>query len=141
MAITKNQIKLQLLSFFLLTIGLAFDFSTILIAQSKIFFNPCCVKALHSMYLHWNYYSIIFCAVSFIIGAYFGSFFIIAYSSRKSILLPTKIFGTFPTFSCNYGYHYDYKSLYFLSSINKGRRLDNRENNKKNITMWVSQRT
>jgi hypothetical protein len=28
------------------------------------------------------------------------------YSSLKSTLFPTKILGTFPTFSVNYGYHF-----------------------------------
>jgi hypothetical protein len=81
-------------------------FKTILIASSKMFLSPHWVNALHSIYLHWNYSSIIFCAVYFIIGACFGSFLINRYSSRKSILLPTKILGTLPTFSWSYGYHF-----------------------------------
>lgn len=132
---------MQPLYFFLITIGFALDFNTILMASSKIFFNPCWVKALHYMYLHWNSYSIIFWAVSFIIGAYFGSFFIIAYSSRKSILLPTNILGTFPTLYCNYGCHLIRKGSYFFSGINERIRLNDREDNEKNITMWVSERT
>jgi hypothetical protein len=34
-----------------------------------------------------------------------GSFFVIAYSSRRSTLLPTNILGTLPTFSVSSGYH------------------------------------
>jgi|LakMenE01Jun11ns_1017448.scaffolds.fasta_scaffold8446720_1 hypothetical protein len=67
--------------------------------SSKTALSPSCVSALHYMYLHLNSSSMILRAVSFIIGASFGSFFVKANSSLKSILLPTKIFGTLPTFS------------------------------------------
>ena len=135
-----HQIRLQLLSFFLRTMGFIFDFITILIASSNIVLRPCWVRALHSMYLHWNSSSMIFWAVSFIMGASFGSFFSIAYSSRKSILFPTKILGTFPTFSCNSGYHYAWNQSYFLAGIDKGRWLHNWKNNEKHIAMGVSER-
>lgn len=90
---------------FFLTIGFIFFCRTIRMASSKTPFSPSCVRALHSMYLHLNSSSITFLAFSFMMGASFGSFFRMAYSSRKSILLPTKILGTFPTFSCSSGYH------------------------------------
>lgn len=88
-------------SFFLLTIGLDLVFMTVLIASSKTYFSPTWLKALHSIYLHWNSSSMIFLAVYFWIGAYLGSFLMAAYSYLKSVLLPTNILGTFPTFSCN----------------------------------------
>lgn len=50
--LSNNQIKLHPLYFFLFTIGLAFDFITILIASSNMALSPSCVKALHSIYLH-----------------------------------------------------------------------------------------
>jgi len=101
-----NQIRLQLDdSCFFFTIGFAFFCKTTLIASSNIAFNPYCVKALHSIYLHLNSYSITFRAVYFIMGASLVSFFICKNSYRRSILLPTKILGTFPTFSCSSGYH------------------------------------
>lgn len=93
-------------SCFFLTIGFIFFCRTIRMASSKTVFRPSCVSALHYMYLHLNSSSMTFLAVSFIMGASLGSFFIMANSSRRSILLPTKIFGTFPTFSCSSGYHF-----------------------------------
>ena len=36
-----HQIRLQLLSFFFLTMGFILDFMTILMASSKMVFNPC----------------------------------------------------------------------------------------------------
>ena len=103
-----NQMRLQNPedSCFFFIIGFSFFCKTIRIASSKIAFSPSCVNALHSMYLHWNYSSIIFRALYFKMGCSFGSFFIIWYSSLKSILFPTNILATFPTFSVNSGYHY-----------------------------------
>lgn len=89
------------LSFFFFTIGFIFFWITIRIASSKTPFKPYWVSALHSMYLHWNSSSMILRAVSRMMGAYLGSFFSRAYSSRRSILLPMKILGTLPTFSCS----------------------------------------
>lgn len=101
-----NQMRLQNeLSCFFLTMGFIFFWITILMASSKMAFKPYWVRALHSMYLHWNSYSIILRAVSFMIGASFGSFLYIANYSLKSTLLPTKILGTFPTFYWSSGYH------------------------------------
>lgn len=94
----------MLLSFFLI-IGLDFVLSTMRIASSKISFRPYWVRALHSIYLHWNSSSMILRAVSLLIGASFGSFFFAANSSRKSILFPIKILGTLVTLSWSYGYH------------------------------------
>ena len=56
--------------------------------------------------MHWNSSSIIFRALYFKIGWSFGSFFIIWYSSLKSILFLKNILGTFPTFSVSSGYHF-----------------------------------
>lgn len=100
-------------SCFFLTIGFIFFWRTVLIASSNTPFNPSCVSALHSMYLHLNSSSITFRAVSFIMGASLGSFFITAYSSLKSILFPTKILGTLPTFSCSSGYHLVWAEVLF----------------------------
>lgn len=110
----RDQMRLQKeLSCFFLTMGFIFFWMTILIASSKILLRPSWVSALHSMYLHWNSYSMIFLAVSRMMGASLGSFLYNAYSSRRSVLFPTKIFGTFPTFSCSSGYHYVKVSLPF----------------------------
>ena len=102
-----DQMRLQPeLSCFFFTIGFIFFWRTILIASSKTPLSPYWVRALHSMYLHLNSSSITFLAVSLRIGASLGSFFITEYSSRRSILLPTKILGTLPTFSWSSGYHW-----------------------------------
>lgn len=129
------------LSFFFFTIGLALVFRTVLIASSKTSLRPCCVKALHSMYLHWNSSSIIFLAVYFWMGASLGSFLISWYSYLKSTLLPTKILGTFPTFSVNYGYHWIMIDRYFFSGVDKRGWLDNRKDDKENIAVWICERS
>lgn len=97
-----TQISEQILfDCFFFTIGFYFLCITNLIASSKTSFNPYCVKALHSMYLHLNSsYMIVFAAFC-MIGAYFGFFFIRVYCSRRSILFPTKILGALPMLSCS----------------------------------------
>lgn len=63
-----------------------------LMASSKTFLRPYWVRALHSRYLALCSSSIICRATSLRMGAFLGSFSFSRYSSRKSILFPTKIF-------------------------------------------------
>lgn len=80
--------------------------STTLTASVKISFKPSCVRALHSMYLHFISSSMIFRAVSLAIGAVFGSLFVFSASSLRSILFPTKILGALGTHSSSSGNHW-----------------------------------
>jgi hypothetical protein len=56
-------------------------------------------------------------------GASFGSFFIWRCSSRKSVLLPTNILGTYGKIYCTSGYHWIDTNLPFFE---RSRRMRDR---------------
>lgn len=91
-----------------------FFWMTALTDYSKTSFRPSRVSALHSIYLHFNSFSITDLAVSLVIGADLGSLAALVADSLRSILFPTKIFiaeGT--TFSIS-GYHWIIQTLPFF---------------------------
>ena len=85
-------ILLQLsLEFYFFSLFNFLTFKTYLIASSNTLFTPYRVKALHSKYLHLNFYSKILDAIYFCIGAFFTSLTLERYYYLKSILFPIKI--------------------------------------------------
>lgn len=114
---------------------------TTLTASLNIYFNPSWVRALHSMYLHFIYSSIIFLAVYLAIGALFGSLLFFYAYSLKSILFPTKIFGALGTQSSSSGNHFLQNIIYLFLCVQERRRINNRKTNNKHIAMRICQRS
>lgn len=118
-----------------------FDLIIMRIASSNISLSPSWVKALHSKYLLLNSSSMIFLAVSFSMGAFFGSLFLALASFLKSILFPIKILGTLGQVSFSSGYHWFTILKYFFASVHKSCWVRHWKSDEEYVAVGISKRS